>query len=94
MANKAPISVFHPPAPSAAKIGHVVERVQNGNFNERELINLYDNANKRDVSAIMDVVKIRMRADFPRAATRKFGPKENDRKLPVAEGPKKAPQPA
>ena len=86
--NKAPIIAVHPPAPSAAKIGYVVERVQNGSFNESELINLYDNAKKRDVSAIMDVIKIRMRADFPRAATRKFGPKENDRKISLTETPK------
>lgn len=75
------------PALSAEKIEHFIERVQNGNFSERELINLYDNANERHVTAVMGAIEIKMRADFPRAATRKFGPKEKDRKAPAAVGP-------
>ena len=67
---------FQVPAMSAEKVGQLVERVESGRFSERELLNLYDNACERQVSAVMDAVKLKMRADFPRAATRKFGPKE------------------
>ena len=61
---------------SAENVALLVERVQNGAFNDLELINLFDNARKRDVTTVMDAIKLKLRADFPRAATRKFGPME------------------
>ena len=73
------------PAMSQEKVGKLIERVESGSFSERELLNLYDNANQRHVPAVMDAVKLKMRADFPRAATRKFGPKEKRPSRSVAE---------
>jgi len=82
---KAAALAFHVPAMSREKVGRLIELVQNGKFSESELVNLYDNASERDVSAVMEAIKLKMRADFPRAATRKFGPKEKDSSLqPVA----------
>ncbi len=77
-APKAAALAFHVPAMSREKVGRLVELVQNGKFSESELVNLYDNASERDVSAVMEAIRLKMRADFPRAATRKFGPKDKD----------------
>ena len=82
---KAASLAFQLPAMSREKIGRLIEHVESGKFNERELINLYDNASERDVSAVMDAIKAKMRADFPRAATRKFGPKEERAQVPADE---------
>jgi hypothetical protein len=76
---------FQVPAMSREKIGRLIERVQDGKFSESELLNLYDNAEERDVAAVMDAVRLKMRADFARAATRKFGPKEEKSKIPDSE---------
>jgi hypothetical protein len=73
---KAQASVFLVPAMSAKKVGELIERIQSGKYTERELINLYDNATERSESTVMDAIKLKMRAEFPRAATRKFGAKE------------------
>ena len=78
-------SAFQVPAMSREKVERLIERVQEGKFNETELLNLYDNAAEREVSAVMDAIKIKLRADFPRAATRKFGPKSEKSKVPDPE---------
>lgn len=75
---------FQLPAISREKVERLIEGVQSGKFNERELINLYDNAHERDISEAMEAIELKMRADFPRAATRKFGPKEKARKTVAA----------
>jgi hypothetical protein len=82
---RVPTSAFQVPAMSREKVERLIERVQEGKFNESELINLYDNAAEREVSAVMDAIKIKLRADFPRAATRKFGPKSEKSKVPDTE---------
>jgi hypothetical protein len=56
----------------------LLESIRNGKFSERELINLYQNAAARGSSALMPAVKVRMRADFPRAANRVFGAKDKE----------------
>jgi hypothetical protein len=68
-------SAFQVPPMSSEKIEQLIERVQSGKFSERELLNLYDNAEERQFSSVMEAIAIKLRADFPRAATRKFGPK-------------------
>ncbi len=70
---------------SREKVERLIQRVQDGKYSESELVNLYDNAAERDVSAVMDAIKLKMRADFPRAATRKFGPKEEKAEIGAAE---------
>lgn len=80
---KAASLAFQLPAMSPEKVGRLIELVQGGKFNERELLNLYDNASEREVSAVMDAIKVKMRADFPRAATRKFGRKEEQAQVPA-----------
>jgi len=70
---------------SREKVERLIELVQDGKYSESELVNLYDNANERGVSAVMDAIKLRMRAHFPRAATRKFGPKEEKAQIRAAE---------
>jgi hypothetical protein len=67
---------FQVPALSAEKIEKLIEHVQSGKYSERELLNLYDNASERQIAPVMEAIKLKLRADFPRAATRKFGPKE------------------
>lgn len=57
---------------------HLIESIRNGRFSERELINLYKNAETKSATAVMEAVKIKMRADFPRAANRMFGAKEGE----------------
>ncbi len=69
---------FQVPAMSTEKIEKLIEHVQSGKYNERELLNLYDNAKERQIPAVMEAIKLKLRADFPRAATRKFGPKEKE----------------
>jgi len=76
---------FQVPAMSSEKVGQLIERVQSGKYSERELLNLYDNASERQVPAVMDAIKLKLRADFPRAATRKFGPKEKAPRTAPAE---------
>jgi len=56
----------------------LIESIRSGKYSERELINLYKNASARNATAVMEAVKIRMRADFPRAANRMFGAKESE----------------
>ena len=63
---------------SQAKELQLIENIRNGKFSERELVNLYKNAATQNVTAVMEAVKIKMRADFPRAANRMFGAKENE----------------
>ncbi|MBZ0133456.1 MAG: hypothetical protein K8F53_12655 [Rhodocyclaceae bacterium] len=63
---------------SQANEVQLIESVCSGKFSERELINLYKNAATRNATAVMDAVKIQMRADFPRAANRMFGAKESE----------------
>jgi hypothetical protein len=60
------------------KEARLIEDIYNGKFSEAELINLYRNASVRGVSAVMEAVKVKMRADFPRAANRMFGAKESE----------------
>jgi hypothetical protein len=62
---------------SQNKDAQLIDNIRNGKFTERELINLYKNATTQNATAIMDAVKIKMRADFPRAANRMFGAKQN-----------------
>ena len=82
---KAASLVFQVPAMSREKVERLIELVQNGKYSESELVNLYDNACERDVSAVMNAIKLKMRTDFPRAATRKFGPKEEKEQTRAAE---------
>ena len=82
---KAAPLAFQLPAMSLEKVARLIEQVQSGKFSERELLTLYDNASERHVSAVMDAIKLKMRADFPRAATRKFGPKDEKARVPAAE---------
>jgi hypothetical protein len=63
---------------SQANEARLIESIRSGKFSERELINLYKNATTRNATAVMDAVKIKMRADFPRAANRMFGAKESE----------------
>lgn len=63
---------------SQAKEAQLIESIRSGKFSERELINLYKNAATRNATAVMQAVKIKMRADFPRAANRMFGAKESE----------------
>jgi hypothetical protein len=78
-------NAFQVPAMSREKVERLIERVQDGKFSEVELLNLYDNAEEREVPAVMDAIRVKLRADFPRAATRKFGPKEEKAKTPDTE---------
>src|SRR5947207_6547527 len=82
MAHKkaAPVLLFQVPAMSQSKVDLLIERIRGGQYAERELANLYDNALERDLPQVMDEIKLKMRADFPRAATRKFGAKEKPAK--------------
>ena len=63
---------------SQANEVQLIESIRNGKFSERELINLYKNAETKSATAVMEAVKIKMRADFPRAANRMFGAKERE----------------
>lgn len=63
---------------SQANEAQLIESIRSGKYSERELINLYKNATTRNATAVMEAVKIKMRADFPRAANRMFGAKENE----------------
>jgi hypothetical protein len=83
--DKAASLAFQVPAMSREKVERLIERVQDGKYSETELVNLYDNANERGVSSVMDAIKLKMRAEFPRAATRKFGPKEEKAQTRSAE---------
>ena len=56
----------------------LIESIRSGKYSERELINLYKNASTRSATAVMEAVKIKMRAAFPRAANRMFGAKESE----------------
>ncbi len=60
------------------KTAKIIERIRAGSYSERELINLWNNASERGNAAVADAVRRRMRADFPRAANRMFGAKENE----------------
>jgi hypothetical protein len=73
----APALFFQVPALSAEKIEALMERIRDGKYGEKELANLYDNAVERDLPQVMEAVEAKMRADFPRAATRKFGAKKS-----------------
>jgi hypothetical protein len=63
---------------AASKEEKLIEDIRSGKFSESELVNLYRNASTRGASAVMESVKIKMRADFPRAANRMFGAKESE----------------
>ena len=63
---------------STNNINQIIENIKNAKYSEKELINLYKNASKQNVQSIIDAVKIKMRTDFPRAATRMFGAKETE----------------
>jgi hypothetical protein len=71
-----PALLFQVPAMSAKRVEQLIERINGGQYGGPELANLYDNARERDVPAVMEAVELKMRADFPRAANRKFGAKE------------------
>lgn len=70
---------------SQSSEGQLIERIRSGKFSERELINLWQNAETRGVTAVMNAVKIQMRADFPRTANRMFGAKESEAKALLEE---------
>lgn len=61
-----------------ANEARLIDGIRTGKYSERELINLYRNAATKNATAIMEAVKIKMRADFPRAANRMFGAKESE----------------
>src|SRR5450759_2760506 len=63
---------------SQEKVKQLIESIRSGKYSERELISLYNNASARGNSTVMQAIQIRMRADFPRAANRKFGAKESE----------------
>ena len=63
---------------SQAKEAQLIESIRSGRYSEWELINLYENAATRNATAVMQAVKVKMRADFPRAANRMFGAKESE----------------
>ena len=54
----------------------LIASIREGRFSDKELLNLYDNAAGRGDESILDIIKVQMRADFPKAASRKFGAKE------------------
>lgn len=68
-----PAVFFQTPSPSAGRIEQLIERINAGRYEQVELANLYDNARERDLGDVMAAIEQKMRADFPRAATRKFG---------------------
>lgn len=54
----------------------LIERAQSAPYTEAEFVSWYDNVRARGGSqALLDAIKLRMRVDFPRAASKKFGAK-------------------
>jgi hypothetical protein len=62
---------------SKSREEQLIENIRSGKYSEQELISLYNNAEKLNATTIMEEVKIRMRIDFPRAANRMFGARQN-----------------
>ena len=57
------------------EIDPLFEKIHSGKYSDQELINLYNNASKLGKADVMNAAKIKLRADFPRAAKRQFGTK-------------------
>ena len=53
----------------------LIEYIRSGKFSKKELKKFYENAEIKKSTAIMEAVKLKMRADFPRAANSMFGAK-------------------
>ncbi len=57
----------------------LIKRAQSASYTEAEFVSWYDNVRARGGSqALLDAIKLRMRVDFPRAASKKFGAKTHE----------------
>lgn len=65
------------------EIQKIIENIESNQYEERQLVNLYNNANKKeglseeDKEAIISAIEKNTRLRFPRAAKRIFGAKES-----------------
>jgi hypothetical protein len=78
----APVLLFRAPAMSASKVEQLIEQINAGRYGAPELINLYDNAQERNQTSVMEAVIARMRGNHAAAATRKFGRAEKPARKP------------
>lgn len=54
----------------------LIEQIQSGSLAEKELINLYNNAKRKNVPEVMAAVEEQMRARFTRTANKLYGKKQ------------------
>jgi hypothetical protein len=54
----------------------LIEQIQSGSLAEKELINLYNNAKRRNIPEVMAAVEQQMRARFTRTANKLYGKKQ------------------
>lgn len=54
-----------------------IEKIKSGSYSEKELINLYNNARSLGAKEVVEAIEYQMRGQFPRAANRLFGQKED-----------------
>ena len=80
----APVLLFRAPAMSASKVEQLIEQINAGRYGAPELVNLYDNAQVREQTSVMEAVVARMRGNHAAAATRKFGRAEKAPRKPRA----------
>lgn len=57
---------------------NLIDKINAGRFSEKECINLHLNAMLRDEVEVMEVIRLKMRVQYPRAANRIFGAKQNE----------------
>jgi hypothetical protein len=56
----------------------LVRKIEAGGFSERELLNLYTNAQERQIAEVAAAVMVQLRDRFSRTANRVFGAKQAD----------------
>jgi hypothetical protein len=59
----------------ASKNESLINKISEGTYTEKELINLNTNAVRLGYQDVIDAIEIQMRKQFPRAATKEYGAK-------------------
>jgi hypothetical protein len=61
----------------ASKNENLINKISEGSYSEKELINLHSNGIRLGHQDVVDTIELQMRKQYPRAASKKYGAKGN-----------------
>lgn len=70
---------------SSTRYNELISKIKAGQYDQKQLLNLLENATRLDNVEVVEAVRLQMRRDFPSAATKHFGAKGEDAKIKLEE---------